>query len=134
MVVEFILRTSLPIINPFLSYHEQKSSSSSSNHSKSIWITAFQEWSRIITDFEVLSVLGEGTYSVVYKAKSRLDGITYAIKKLKKAVTNEREKQLIARESCAVSCLHIPLNSSSHSTCYDSIIQNLIRQYEFCLP
>ena len=43
--------------------------------------------------FEILSKLGDGTYSVVYKVKRKLDGKIYALKKVKLQNLSEKEKQ-----------------------------------------
>lgn len=38
---------------------------------------------RFITDFEVISKLGEGSFGEAFKVRSRIDGALYAIKKAK---------------------------------------------------
>ena len=43
--------------------------------------------------FEILSKLGDGTYSVVYKVKRKLDNKIYALKKVKLQNLTEKEKQ-----------------------------------------
>ena len=43
--------------------------------------------------FEILSKLGDGTYSVVYKVKRKLDDKIYALKKVKLQNLTEKEKQ-----------------------------------------
>ena len=43
--------------------------------------------------FEILSKLGDGTYSVVYKVKRKADGKTYALKKVNLQKLSEKEKQ-----------------------------------------
>lgn len=46
-----------------------------------------------MNDFQILSKLGEGAYSVVYKVKRMTDGGTYALKKVKLGSLSEKEKQ-----------------------------------------
>lgn len=95
-----------PIDNPFV---QTKQYSNSNNRRlsqpRTLWITAFGERSRYLSDFEIYDSLGEGTFSVVVKAKRRLDGMFYAIKKLKKSITSEKECALLLREVCALSAL-----------------------------
>lgn len=46
-----------------------------------------------MNDFQVISKLGEGAYSIVYKAKRLVDGNIYALKKVKLLNLSEKEKQ-----------------------------------------
>jgi NIMA (never in mitosis gene a)-related kinase len=46
-----------------------------------------------MNDFQIISKLGEGAYSVVYKARRLVDGNTYALKKVKLLNLSEKEKQ-----------------------------------------
>ena len=46
-----------------------------------------------MNDFQILSKLGEGAYSVVYKVKRMTDGGIYALKKVKLGNLSEKEKQ-----------------------------------------
>ncbi len=45
-----------------------------------------------MNDFQIITKLGEGAYSVVYKAKRLIDNQIYALKKVKLLNLNEREK------------------------------------------
>lgn len=45
-----------------------------------------------MNDFQIISKLGEGAYSVVYKAKRLVDGNIYALKKVKLLNLSEKEK------------------------------------------
>jgi hypothetical protein len=72
---------------------------------RTMWITAFGERPRLLSDFEVFETLGEGSFSEVLKARRRLDGMYYAIKKLKKRITNDKEGSLYVREVCALAIL-----------------------------
>jgi NIMA (never in mitosis gene a)-related kinase len=46
-----------------------------------------------MNDFQISNKLGEGAYSVVYKAKRLVDGNIYALKKVKLLNLSEKEKQ-----------------------------------------
>ena len=46
----------------------------------------------MIKDFQIISKLGEGAYSAVYKVKRQSDGIEYALKRVKLLNLNEKEK------------------------------------------
>lgn len=46
-----------------------------------------------LSDFQILSKLGEGTYSIVYKAIRLSDGQVYALKIVKISMLKEKEKQ-----------------------------------------
>lgn len=47
----------------------------------------------MIKDFQIISKLGEGAYSAVYKVKRATDGIEYALKRVKLMNLNEKEKE-----------------------------------------
>ena len=47
----------------------------------------------MIKDFQILSKLGEGAYSVVYKVKRLTDGKEYALKRVKLLNLNDKEKE-----------------------------------------
>ena len=44
-------------------------------------------------DFQILSKLGEGAYSTVYKVKRIIDNQIYALKKVKLMNLSEKEKE-----------------------------------------
>jgi NIMA (never in mitosis gene a)-related kinase len=46
-----------------------------------------------LSEFQILSKLGEGSYSIVYKAKRHSDGLTYALKVVKISLLKDKEKQ-----------------------------------------
>lgn len=47
----------------------------------------------MIRDFEILSKLGEGAYSTVYKVRRLSDKIEYALKRVKLGNLNEKERE-----------------------------------------
>ena len=44
-------------------------------------------------DFQIISKLGEGAYSTVYKVKRIIDNQIYALKKVKLMYLSEKEKE-----------------------------------------
>ncbi len=70
-----------------------------------IWISAFKDRPRYITDFEEVSLLGEGSFSSVFCVRHRLDGNLYAIKKVKERIQTENHGRLMTREVCAFTAL-----------------------------
>jgi NIMA (never in mitosis gene a)-related kinase len=46
-----------------------------------------------MNDFQISNKLGEGAYSIVYKAKRLVDGNIYALKKVKLLNLSDKEKQ-----------------------------------------
>ena len=47
----------------------------------------------MIRDFQILSKLGEGAYSTVFKVRRTTDNKEYALKKVKFSSLNEKEKE-----------------------------------------
>lgn len=47
----------------------------------------------MIRDFQLISRLGEGAYSSVYKVRRLTDGIEYALKRVKIGSLSEKEKE-----------------------------------------
>jgi NIMA (never in mitosis gene a)-related kinase len=45
-----------------------------------------------MNDFQIISKLGEGAYSTVYKVRRLVDGNVYALKKVKLLNLSEKEK------------------------------------------
>jgi hypothetical protein len=83
-------------------YFEKVSTVNGTNSQKpkstTVWIGAFKERSRIITEFEELRVLGEGTFSCVLCARHRMDGMMYAVKRIKESIVHERQGRSLLRE------------------------------------
>eukprot|EP00026_Physarum_polycephalum_P000981 Phypoly_transcript_00982.p1 GENE.Phypoly_transcript_00982~~Phypoly_transcript_00982.p1 ORF type:complete len:1261 (+),score=184.22 Phypoly_transcript_00982:51-3785(+) len=65
------------------------------------------QFSRYRSDFEELQPLGRGGFGQVVKAKNKLDGRFYAIKKIKLG-SNKSQNQRILREVTTLSRLHHP--------------------------
>ena len=70
-----------------------------------MWISAFRERSRYLSDFEEICLLGEGTFSSVFCVRHRLDGTLYAVKRLKDKIIHENQGRLLMREVNALSVL-----------------------------
>ena len=62
--------------------------------------------SRYRNDFEQLEEIGRGGFGIVYKARHKLDGNLYAIKKIKLAKGNSEENKRIRREITYLSSLN----------------------------
>lgn len=92
--------------NVFLQGAEAKrKAGGKSKRSTSVWITAFEERPRYMTDFEQEGIVGEGSFSTVFKSRNRLDGCLYAIKKLKRKMTTTNSKMTTMKEVCALAAL-----------------------------
>eukprot|EP00602_Paraphysomonas_sp_CaronLab_P003144 CAMPEP_0185038942 /NCGR_PEP_ID=MMETSP1103-20130426/35221_1 /TAXON_ID=36769 /ORGANISM="Paraphysomonas bandaiensis, Strain Caron Lab Isolate" /LENGTH=556 /DNA_ID=CAMNT_0027577619 /DNA_START=26 /DNA_END=1696 /DNA_ORIENTATION=+ len=90
------------VVNPFL-----RDGPKSNKHKRptTIWIQPYKERSRYLTDFEDEGVLGEGTFSVVYRARKRTDGVEYAVKRLTTRIHHDSEGAHMLREVCALAAL-----------------------------
>ncbi|ORY73701.1 hypothetical protein BCR37DRAFT_390038 [Protomyces lactucae-debilis] len=90
--------TSADLLNtPFmrgLGLTKEESTLSISNHQATMTQRAPVHHSRYTTDFDELTKLGQGGFGAVYKARNRLDGRLYAIKK----IANFRENNRLLRE------------------------------------
>ena len=62
--------------------------------------------SRYANDFEELEEIGRGGFGIVYKARHRLDGNIYAVKKIKLSDKNSAENKRIRREITYLSSLN----------------------------
>jgi len=63
--------------------------------------------SRYKNDFEQLEEIGRGAFGIVYKARHKLDGNVYAIKKIKLSdKMNSDQNKLIRREITYLSSLN----------------------------
>jgi len=62
-------------------------------------------YSRFEEEFEVLGVLGGGSFGSVYRVRKRLDGCLYAVKMVKKAVIGHSGRERILKEVYALSAL-----------------------------
>jgi hypothetical protein len=96
-----------------------------------IWVSAFKERSRYVTEFEELTLLGEGTFSAVFCSRHRLDGKLYAIKKLKQRIHSENQSILLLREACALAALQDCPQIVKYHTCWIEE-QQLYLQLEVC--
>ena len=89
-----------PLQNPFLREPERKT-----KRPLTIMVKPFKERPRYLTDFEEQGTLGEGAFATVLKARRRLDGQLYAIKKSKAEIQGEKGGMLAAREACCMAVL-----------------------------
>lgn len=81
---------------------------SSVKHKKptKMWISAFKERPRELTDFDEIKLLGEGHFSIVSCVRHRLDGSLYALKKLKERILTEKQALTTLREANALAVLN----------------------------
>jgi serine/threonine protein kinase len=95
--------------NTFLSLQDGRNApngrKSQRRPTQSVYISAFKERPRCMFDFEQQGLLGEGVHSTVHRASRRLDGRSYAIKKLKRKIGGEKEGALLVREAMACAAL-----------------------------
>eukprot|EP01036_Dinobryon_divergens_P026172 gene26172-34790_t len=71
-----------------------------------LWVSAFKERPRELTDFDEIKLLGEGHFSIVSCVRHRLDGSLYALKKLKERISSQKQYLLMMREVNALSVLN----------------------------
>ena len=90
------------IKNCFLRSEETRNQSYFTGNKTTIWLTPLQERPTYMLDFEHEGILGKGTFSTVFKARKRLDGCIYAIKKIDKKITNSNAKINSLKEVCAL--------------------------------
>lgn len=98
-----------PLVNPFVTestsihYPTQRTKQSKTT----LWLEAYKDRPRFITDFEVEYMLGEGAFSTVFCVRNRYDGMLYALKRLKTQFdeTDETKQSLAMREVCALAVL-----------------------------
>lgn len=91
-----------PMPNPFLLKSDDQAGRKT-KRTTHVWVTPFS--SRYIMDFDEEGIIGEGNFSIVYKARRRLDGILYAVKKIKNQAMGEGEVRVVAKEVCALAAL-----------------------------
>ena len=78
-------------------------------------------------------ILGEGTFSTVFKARRRLDGCLYAVKRLKTQIQSERGGEEALKEVCALAALQGCPHIVRYFGCWLEDLHLWI-QTELCLP
>ena len=61
-----------------------------------------------LSEFEILSKIGDGAFSNVYKARRKSDGIIYALKKVRFSPLNAKEKENALNEVRVLASLDHP--------------------------
>lgn len=56
------------------------------------------QYSRIFSEFDIMEVLGTGTFGTVYKVRGRMDNSMYAIKKSKSKFKGDYERSTMMHE------------------------------------
>jgi hypothetical protein len=127
----------LPVSNPFVNITsccagKRKSPTGNASGSNKVTITSMRDYPRYIMDFEQEAVIGRGSFSEVYKAKRRCDGVSYAVKRLSAEIQSESEGLNMVKEVCALAvlqdCEHIVRYFGSWIECGHLWIQT-----ELCL-
>ena len=83
-----------------------------------------------MNDFQILSKLGEGAYSVVHKARRQVDGDLYALKRVKMLNLSEKEKLNALNEVRILASVHCNYVISSKEAFFDeneSVLGYLIK-------
>lgn len=84
-----------------------------------------------ITNFEVLSKIGEGSYSTVFKVKRVSDNQIYALKKVRLQRLKEKEKRNALNEIRILASVHHPNIISYKEAFFDEESQSLCLVMEF---
>ena len=96
-----------PVDNPFAPAAGRRKPSAPTM----LWVAPFKERPRYVSDFEHVRDIGMGTFSSIFCARRRLDGVLYAVKRIAKQIASEKEGRLVIREACAhaalVGCPHL---------------------------
>ena len=81
--------------------------------------------------FEIISKLGEGSYSVVYKVKRKTDSKIYALKKVRLKKLSDKEKENSLNEVRILASVKSPYVVSYKEAFMDETLQNLCIIMEF---
>jgi NIMA (never in mitosis gene a)-related kinase 1/4/5 len=80
-------------------------------------------------DFQVQHKLGEGAYSTVFRAKRLVDGLDYALKKVKLSSLSDKEKLNALNEVRILASLH-----SRNVIAYKEAFLDDASQHLWCRP
>ena len=90
------------------SHTQQKAAEDSQLDQSGIPLEKIEQISRYQADFIELEKIGQGGFGHVWKARHKLDGNIYAIKKVKLSKNNSEENKRIKREVTYLSGLNSP--------------------------
>ena len=85
-----------------------------------------------LRDFEVLSKIGDGAFSQVFKVRRRSDGQIYALKKVKMEALNNKEKENALNEVRILASLNDPYIVSYKECFIEAPTNCLCLILEFC--
>lgn len=126
------------IANCFVPNFLSKSSRTTNNdnsqmeaESPSIWVSAFQERSRFVTDFDMIDTVGQGTFSVVFAMRNRLDGMLCAVKRIEEKIHTQNQRKRIVKESSALAIMRGCPSIIQYFGCWEEEKQLYI-QTELC--
>ena len=123
-------RNTMKILRNMSDERDNPSIQQQSPKNRLIWIAPYKERPRYMTDFEQEGIVGTGNFSSVFKARSRLDGCLYAVKRLKAKITDTTSNGL--REVYALSALQGCENIIRYHGCWVED-QHLWIQTELCM-
>lgn len=83
-----------------------------------------------LSNFETLSKLGDGAYSIVYKVRRISDGVIYALKKVKMQNLNKKERKNALNEVRILASIHHP-NIISYKEAFFDEAENLCLVMEY---
>lgn len=78
-----------------------------------------------LTDFQIMSKLGEGAYSSVFKVKRNQDKKEYALKKVRMLNLSEKEKENALNEVRILASINNPNIVAYHEAFIDESSQSL---------
>ena len=72
-----------------------------------------------ISDFEIIKILGEGSFGSVYKVKRKINGKEYALKKVKMQALSSKEKEGALNEVRLLASINNPYIVKHKEAFYD---------------
>lgn len=120
------------IINPFTPANNRTPLNAQTNSCHMILKTKYDaQNTRYRQDFVQLGILGQGDFGEVFKVKSRIDGLTYAIKRTRHPLNGSRQEVQAVREVCAHAAIGTHDNVVRYFSAWSEGDRMLI-QSEFC--
>merc|ERR1719215_872785 len=89
---------STPQKNKPNSIHNRNHYMNGTNISSTAAAVVHHQQSRFTSDFEILSVIGDGCFGNVYKCRSKLDGCKYAIMATKRSARGPLDRDRMLKE------------------------------------
>jgi NIMA (never in mitosis gene a)-related kinase len=83
-----------------------------------------------VADFEILAILGQGSFGVIYKVRRRVDDGIYVLKEIKMAGFSAKEQNEASNEARILATFHSPHIVQYHESFFEA--HNLYIVMEFC--